>query len=136
MNDQPFTFAQAADASRAAQKLQRDAEAQLRDITAAAATAEELYRKTLARRIVQAHEQDGIAWSVAPDIARGDQVVAGLRRDRDIAQGQVEAQKHVVWRLTANRRDVLALIEWSARRELAERGPGDQEPAWSQGAAA
>jgi len=135
MTDAPFSFAQAADASRSAQKLQREAEGQLRDLSRVAATAEELYRKTLARRIVQAHEQDGIAWSVAPDIARGDTVVAGLRRDRDIAQGQVEAQKHVLWRLTANRRDVLALTEWSARRELAERGPGDREPAWSGAAA-
>lgn len=129
MNDAPFSFAQAADASRTAQKLQRDAERELRDLARAAATAEELYRKTLARRIIQAHEQDGIAWSVAPDIARGDPVVAGLRRDRDIAQGQVEAQKHAVWRLTANRRDVLALIDWSARRELAENGGG--EPQWT-----
>lgn len=131
----PFSFAQARDASTRAQHLQLDAEQTLRDLARAAATAEELYRKALARRIVHAHEQEGIAWSVAPDIARGDPSVAGLRRDRDIVQGSLEAQKNVLWRLTANRRDVLALVEWSARRELAERGPGAQEPSWSGAAA-
>jgi len=135
MTDAPFSFAQARDASAKAQQLQLDAEQQLRDLARTAATAEELYRKTLARRIVHAHEEEGIAWSVAPDIARGDPSVAGLRRDRDIAQGALEAQKNVLWRLTANRRDVLALIDWSARREMAEHGPGAQEPAWTQAAA-
>jgi hypothetical protein len=53
-------------------------------------------------------------------VAKGDEGVAALKYERDLAESVYEAAKQGAWRHTANRKDLLALIEWSRSRELAE----------------
>ena len=116
---QPWTFEQATANCRAASAAQQHAEEELRRAFRTFAEAEEKYRKALAVEIVKAHA-DGVAWSTAPDLARGADGVARLRRERDIAEGVKEAMQQAVWRATANRKDAQRFTEWSMRRELAE----------------
>ncbi len=63
---------------------------------------------------------NGAAWTVAQDLARGNTDVARLRRERDIAEGVKEAAVQAAWRRAADRRDVGRFMDWSARRDLAE----------------
>lgn len=99
-----------------------------------AAFAEESYRKALAEQILHIHS-DGVAWTVAPDLARGNARVADLRRKRDIAEGVREAMVQLAWRRAADRKDAQRFADWSQRRELAEGSAGeDMNPsmAWSR----
>ncbi len=121
--EQPWTFAHAVQKCREASTMQALAEAALRDASVAAAEAEEAYRKALAECIVTKHA-GGVAWTVAADVARGDERVARLRRERDIAEGVREALVQAAWRRAADRKDAQRFADWSQRRELAE-GFGD-----------
>ena len=134
---QPWTFEQATANCRAASAAQQHAEEELRRAFRTFAEAEEKYRKALAVEIVKAHA-DGVAWSTAPDLARGDDGVARLRRERDIAEGVKEAMQQAVWRATANRKDAQRFTEWSMRRELAEGYGQTPDPTYEEpiGAAA
>jgi hypothetical protein len=124
----PWTFDEALHACRRACEAQALAETTLISATRAAAAAEEAYRKALAREIVRQHDAARVAWTVAPDLARGDSLVAELRRERDIAEGVREATQQAAWRHAADRKDAQRFADWSQRRELAENG-GD--PQWS-----
>jgi hypothetical protein len=75
----------------------------------------------LSERITSLHA-DGVAWSAAADIARGEQKVAHLKMLRDIAAGVRDAAEQAGFRLNADRRILERLTEWSMRRELAEGG--------------
>lgn len=121
----PYDFGEAREAASKFQAAQRAGEDALRAASEAAAEAERLYRKALARKIVEVHA-DGAAWTVAQDLARGDDRVADLRYERDVAKGALEATQTASWRHTANRKDCLALIEWSAK---APDGYRDERPA-------
>jgi hypothetical protein len=82
---QPYSFEQARTAARDASAGQRAAERALTDSSREFAEKEERYRVALAQEIVRQHAEDGVAWTVAPDLARGNEKVARLRRERDIA---------------------------------------------------
>lgn len=125
----PWTFDEAQAACREASTLQLGAERALVEAAKAAAIAEEAYRIALAKEIVRQHGAEGVAWTVAPDIARGDKDVARLRRERDIAQGVQEATGQAAWRRTADRKDTQRFCDWSMRRELAEGAGHAPEPA-------
>jgi DNA-binding transcriptional LysR family regulator len=116
----PYDFAQARDAAASASRAQADAERHLKDA----------YRDfvSLAKEIVRRHAEDGVAWTVAPDMARGTPEVARLRRDRDISEGVREAMQQAAWRRAADRKDTQRFIDWSARRELAEGYGSAPEP--------
>lgn len=127
----PFDFAEAIAATRKAAEAQRDAEQARRDAAADLAEKERAYRVALAKRILEAHA-DGVAWSVASDIARGDKTVAQLRYERDVAQGVLDAAEQRGWRHSADRRDMTEFITWSRRRELAEDTCAQgRQPAWA-----
>ncbi len=115
----PWTFEQAQDHLRTASLAQQEVERLLRDAFARYAVAEEKYRKALALQIVSAHN-DGVAWSAAADLARGDKAVAAARRERDVAEGMKEAVVQAGWRRASDRRDAQRFADWSMRRELAE----------------
>lgn len=119
MSEQPWTFDEAIDKSRLATQLQAQAEEAMKEAARDFAVKEEAYRKALALKIVELHD-GGVAWSVAGDVARGDEEVARLRRERDIAEGVREAMVQLAWRRTADRKDVQRFSDWSQRRELAE----------------
>lgn len=124
---QPWTFEQATANCRKAAVAQEVAETTLKDAARDFAEKEEAYRKALAVEIVSSHN-DGVSWSTAPDLARGDEKVARLRRERDIAHGVMEAMTHALWRHNANRRDAQRFADWSQRRELAEGAGMTSEP--------
>jgi hypothetical protein len=65
---------------------------------------------------------DGVAWSAAADLARGNSTVAQLRYERDVSAGVLAAAEQAGFRLNADRRILERLVEWSMRRELAEGG--------------
>ena len=115
----PWTFETAAENLRQASSNQQAVEELLRGAFRDYAVAEESYRKNLAEQIVSAHN-DGVAWTAAADLARGDPIVAELRRKRDIAEGMKEAVVQMGWRRASDRRDAQRFADWSMRRELAE----------------
>jgi hypothetical protein len=131
VNFGPWTIEEAREACRKATKGQQGAEDRLKQAYKEFAEAEEDYRKTLALEIVQQHD-NGVAWTVAPDLARGNIHVAEKRRVRDIKEGLVEAAKQASWRHTANRKDTQRFADWSQRREFAD-GYRSEDPAldWS-----
>lgn len=124
MSESPWTFKEARDAAARASRAQEHAERALVDAAEAHAEAERRYRQALAEEIVRQHAQEGVAWSTAPDLARGNERVAKLRYERDVAEGVKEATTHAAWRAAADRRTTEALMTWSMRRELAENGGG------------
>lgn len=133
MSDAIWTFAEAKEACRISSHAQQAAEEGLRDAARALAVAEEAYRIALAQKIAMLHAE-GAAWSVCADLARGDKQVAELRRRRDIAEGVREACVHAAWRRASDRRDTQRFVDYSFRRELAESGPGSEQPTWSEAA--
>ena len=117
---QPYDFEQARDAAQRASVAQQQAETGLTDAARDFARKEEAYRVALAKEIVRQHDKEKVAWTVAPDLARGDTEVAALRRERDIAEGVRDAMQQAAWRRSADRKDTQRFIDWSMRRELAE----------------
>jgi hypothetical protein len=109
---QAWDFFQAVEATRKAKEAQEDAETAREEAAEALATAELTYRKALAQEITRQHG-DGTAWTVCQDMARGEDHVAQLRYERDVAHGVLAATEQRAWRHTADRKDALALIEWS-----------------------
>lgn len=131
----PYDFDQARAAAQNASASQNAAEKALRDASRDFAEKEERYRVALAKEIVRQHADEGVAWTVAPDLARGNAEVARLRRERDIAEGVREAMQQSCWRRAADRKDTQRFIDWSMRREFAEASPGAMQPQWSGAAA-
>jgi hypothetical protein len=113
-NPSPFDFTEARAAARAASESQAATENAMLDAAKKKAGAERDYRQALAKRIISAHDE-GIAWSVCSDIARGDAEVARLRYERDVAEGVCEALSQAGWRHSADRKDLTRLISWSER---------------------
>lgn len=111
-NAVPYSFGEARETALRFQQAQIAGEQALRDASEQLALAEKLYRKALALRIVELHAA-GTAWTVCQDLARGDEKVADLRYERDVAKGVFEATQTASWRHTANRKDCLELITWS-----------------------
>ena len=129
MSERPYSYPQAIEAARRASAAQANVEDSLRESSKDFAEAEEAYRIALAQEIVRQHAEDGVAWTVAPDLARGDKHVAKLRRERDIAEGVREAMQQQAWRRAADRRDTQRFCDWSAKREFAEAYGQVPEPA-------
>ena len=131
MSDAPYTFTEATrlvNDSKSAQKVTEDL---LRSTSKNFAEAEKAYRIALAKEIVRQHADEGVAWTVAPDLARGNPEVAELRMLRDVAEGVREASQQQALRAAADRKDLTQLVGWSMRRDLAEDVP---QPHWSQAA--
>lgn len=124
MTTAPYDFGEAREAAGRASLAQQQAENFIREAAGDFARKEEAYRVALAKRITELHAEDGVAWTVCGDLARGDATVARLRMERDIAEGVQEAAKQAAWRRAADRRDTERFIDWSMRRELAEVGVG------------
>jgi hypothetical protein len=128
VSEQPWSFAEAVERCRSTSIAQENLEASLQDAYKDYAQKEEAYRKALAGEIVKQH-LNGVAWSTAPDIARGNSEVARLRMERDVSEGVKEALTQAAWRANANRKDAQRFADWSQRRELAEfhgREPAEQ----------
>lgn len=119
MTSAPYDFDQAREAAANATTLQKAAEDFIREAYKDAALKNEAYRKRLAEEIVRVHNA-GSAWTVAQDLARGNDEVARMCRERDIAEGVKEAAVQAAWRRKDDTKFTERFIEWSMRRELAE----------------
>lgn len=113
-NPQPYSFDEARAAVTKASSNALNAEEFLRQAYRDAAQKEETYRVALAKQILVMHGE-GVAWTVCQDLARGDKHVAHLRLERDIAEGVKEAAQAALWRISADRKDLGRLVEWSMR---------------------
>lgn len=127
----PWTFEEAVTACRGASRAQATSETALITASRAFAMAEEAYRCALAKEIVRRHDDERVAWTVAPDLARGTAHVAELRRERDIAEGVREATQQAAWRHSADRKDAQRFAEYSLRRDLQENTGGESQPSWA-----
>lgn len=112
-NPAPWDFNEARAAARSASEAQREAEGAYKDAAEKRAEAELIYRKALARKIVELHAE-GVAWTVAQDVARGDEKVAQLRFERDVAKGVLDAVEQRAWRHSADRKDTTQFVRWSS----------------------
>lgn len=121
MSQSPFTFPEARAAAHSASQRQIANEAARVEAATEKAGRELAYRKALAERMTMLRAE-GVAWSAAADLARGDDRVAQLRFDRDVADGVLAATEQAGFRLQADRRILEQLVRWSQARELAEGG--------------
>ena len=71
---------------------------------------------------------DGLPATLCLDLSKGDERIAGLRREWDIAEGVCEALLQACWRHTADRKDTQRFAGWSERREFAEAGGVVSQP--------
>lgn len=124
MTSAPYSFAEATEAASRASRAQHAAEEFVRESYKDYAQAEETYRVALAKRIVELRAE-GVAATLAQDMAKGDPNVARLRMLRDVAEGVKEAATQAAWRRSADRRSTELFCGWSMRRDLAE-GAGRQ----------
>lgn len=114
-NSEPYDYGQAKRAhARASRDQLAAAEFRSKQVDDFAA-AEKAYRMALAQEIVRLHDKDGVAWTVAQDVARGNAEIAELRRLRDIAEGMKDAAEQLGWKASADRRVVEQLVNWSMR---------------------
>jgi hypothetical protein len=115
----------AREAEAKASRNQLTAEQELRDAWQAFGSAEQAYRVELAKRMTVLHK-DGVAWTACRDLALGDERVATLRMERDLARGVREAAEQAAYRLGADRRALGRLVEWSQRIDIRTGGVGEQ----------
>lgn len=120
MTQVPWDFDRALIASGRAALEQEEAEDAVKVAGSAYAEAERSYRVRLAFKIWDLRNEAKVAWSVAGDLARGDEEVADLKRIRDEAETELVVAKHAVFRRSADRSDTEGFIDWSKRRDLAE----------------
>lgn len=125
---QSFDFLGAVQARREASQEQADASREFAKASADLAKAERDYRILLSQRITGLHA-DGVAWTTCETLAKGDERVAGLRFQRDLARGQREAAFQNLRRLDADRRDLGRIIEWSRGIDLRSSGGQSDAPA-------
>lgn len=114
-NPEPYNYEGAKRAIAHASRDMAAAERARRESVEEYAAAEERYRMALAKEIIRVRDEDGAAWTVAQDLARGAKHVAELRRKRDIAQGVKDVAEQAAWKHTANRRSLEQLVAWSMR---------------------
>ncbi len=129
----PWDMQEARNALAASSANQNAAEVTLREAVKKAAACEQAYRIALASKIMELRAS-GPA-TLAADLARGDERVAHLRFNRDVAEGMKDAAVQVGWRASADRKDAQALAAWSMRRDLAEgyQPPQHDDPRFATG---
>lgn len=115
----PWEIEQARDVLANASTQQHDHQEAIRDAVKRAARTDQLYRVARARKVAEFRDA-GKAATLCDTLARGDEEVAGLKYDADVAEGDREIAVQEGWRLHANRKDSQELADWSKRRELAE----------------
>lgn len=113
----PYDFGEAKAAHARAARDATAAESFTAQCSDEYADAEKAYREALAKKMVELHNE-GKAWTVVENLAKGDSQVADLKRQRDIAEGLKKAAEQMSWKVNANRRALEQLVDWSQRVNL------------------
>lgn len=79
------------------------------------AEAEMKYRIAYRKEILRLHEEDNVAWTVCDDLAKGDEHVATLRFNRDVAKSDYESCKEKILQLKTEIRIIEGEIEAERR---------------------
>lgn len=116
LDPRPFSYEAARQAIHIASKQQAEAAQWIVEKADQCATAERAYRIALAKEIVRQHDS-GVAWTVCQDLARGDETVASLRAERDVAEGLRESASQLSYKSSADRRELEQLVAWSMKVE-------------------
>lgn len=112
-NPQPYDFTEAKSAMERACSGQIAAEKAVKDSFQKFALARKAYQVAFAEEILRQRAEHPA--TIALDLARGQEKVAQLRYEKDVAEGVMEAAKSAIWRHTADRKDVARLVDWSRR---------------------
>jgi hypothetical protein len=107
-----WDFTQAKEAARKSSIAQREAEDGFAEAASTYAQAEAAYRVELAKETLRLRT-DGMAATLVPDLAKGNERISQLRLERDIAKGLLDVATHSMWRHNADRRDVQRFIDYS-----------------------
>lgn len=114
----PLEIPDAREAQHKASELQRELADDLAAAHKALAHAEFRYRRALSARIKQLHEKEGMAITMCETVAKGEESIALLRKERDELKGDLAAVEQNGYRRGADRRALDGLIQWSMHRDL------------------
>lgn len=116
---EPWDFLQAQEQLRRASVIERAGEQAYRGAQAHLADKERAYKIELAKEIVRLRG-NGVAQTVAGDLARGTQEIADLRYERDLARGALTAAHNGMFRRGRMHDDTREFAVWS--RQVAPDG--------------
>lgn len=134
---QPLQIEDAREAAHRASERQRNTADERAAAIKAKALAEFRYRRALTERIKQLHTQgfdgsSGLAITMCETVAKGEEPIALLRRERDEAEAEVVRLEQEGFRLAANRRSLDGMLTWSMHRDLrTDTPPADWQPGGS-----
>lgn len=118
----PLEILDAREAQFKASELQRDNGDELAAKHREISLAEFRYRRALTERIKQLHHgedgEKGMAISMCETVAKGEESIALLRRERDDLRGDLAKLDNESFRLAADRRGLDGLVRWSMGRDL------------------
>lgn len=107
------------DGRKAASMLARQCRASVDNLDQAVqrhAESEHSYRKAFAKKIVELRA-DGVPATICLELAKGDQQVAQLKYDRDLAKGIIDVTRERLRQLDGERASLRQLLEWSQKFE-------------------
>lgn len=111
-NPNPWGFLEAKTAARKASLAQAQAERDFSESVESYSRSERAYRVELAKEMLRLRV-DGMAATLVPDLARGNERIATLKHERDLCKGLLDASTHALWRHTSDRKDLHRFIDWS-----------------------
>lgn len=91
---------------------QKEAEAEYSEASEKAARAEAAYRMELAKKELVLREE-GFPATLIGDLARGDERVANLKLERDLAESLKDVASKSLWRHASDRKDAHRLVDYS-----------------------
>jgi hypothetical protein len=110
----PLDYEEGRSAMKAAGENVRAAERELSDQIDRKAEAEREYRRALARKLI-ALRADGMAATLAKDLARGDEEVLAYSHARDIAADMVKFRHEVLEDRRGDRASLHKLVDYSMK---------------------
>lgn len=126
-NPHPFELADGREAEYKASESQRKLADELAKAHAGVAEAEYTYRTALVARVKQLKEE-GWAATTCENIARGEESIALLKRERQKKEGDLASVEQECFRAGADRRALDGLIDWSKHRDLRVDAPPAYNP--------
>lgn len=109
---QPYDFGGAVDAVNNAKTAQKLAEDFVKTCWAEFGRKRKAYQMALAKKILEL-KAAGQPSTYLLELARGDEDVARLRFEKDVAEGVKDAAQSALWRHSADRKDLREFLQWS-----------------------